>query len=119
MSRPTVYEPLSTVLAPHREAQLPGSGHAPVQRRGADREAIAPGLEAPVVRDGAAEQDRVGAGVPSEWERAERAVAALARDLLEPDADRCEIRQEPLDRGAPTDADDALRQAQVEQAQRR
>src|SRR3954471_8710728 len=106
MSRPTVYEPLSTMPAPHREAQLPRSGDAPVERRGADREAIGPGLEAPVVWDRAAEQDGVGPGVPRDLERAERAGAALARDLLQFDADRREVSQEPLDRGAPADVDD-------------
>src|SRR3954469_15813333 len=100
MSRPTVYEPLSTMPAQHREAQLPGSGNAPVQRRGTDREPVVAGLQPPAVRDPPLEGDDIRAGPPRDRERAARQDVALTADLLELDGHGCRVAHVPLDRGA-------------------
>src|SRR5258708_4295078 len=99
MSRPTVYDRLSTAPWKDREAQLPRSGNAPVNGRGADGEAVVAVLEALATWHVALEQDRVGPGPPLDRERAARQVAPPTADLLELDVHRSGVGHEPLDRG--------------------
>src|SRR3954454_20146916 len=118
MSRATVYGRLSTVLPQDREAQLPRSGNAPVQRRGADNEAIVAGLEALLARHVALEQDRVGPGPALDGERPASKTVSLAADLLELDVHRGRVGHVPLDRRPAAGAEHRCREPQADQPQR-